>query len=238
MKKNFYLAIAIGVIFILSGCGSDELTIEEAEKAIRSDEPWVKSHEFNIVVGDLIPKTVSFNREKLLKKSYLPLYSFLQESQYLTFDKIYGHKKHGPSGERYLTDIYKIIASEKLKSLAHETLQETCEYGVYPPGEDVWQNKEAKFAVYKIDLKLIDYHFMKINSINDLRQESSSSSDCDVIVNFSYQKQFTELGKIVGEYPGGRSFGTNPKTDSVIESNACFQRVGESWKVEKNLTSI
>jgi hypothetical protein len=238
MKKITCLAVVAIILLFLSGCGTDELTPQDAEKAIRSDEPWAKNHEFRILEGDFVPKTVAYNKDKLLKKSYLPLYDFLKKAGYLNIDRIYWNKKHGPSGERYLTDIYKITATEKLKALTKETTKGTCEYGVYPPGKDVWQNKETSYFLHKVEMKLIDYRFVKINSIEDLRQDSSASNVCDIIVNFSYEKKFTALGKVVGEYPGGRSFGSNPKTDSVIESNACLQRSDDGWKVDKNFDSM
>lgn len=238
MNKINNLAVVVSVLFLLSACGTDELTPQEAERAIRADEPWVKNHEFSILEGDFIPKTVSYDKDKLLEKSYLPLYAFLQESGYLKIDRIYWNKKHGPAGERYLTDIYKITATEKLKPLVKESSKGTSEYGVYPPGKDVWQKEQASYLLHKVEMKLIDYRFVKINSIEDLRQDTTASNACDIIVNFSYEKKFTALGKVVGEYPGGRLLGPNPKTDSIIESNACFQRADDSWKVDKSFDSI
>lgn len=236
MKNIISLTGVLCLFVFLAGCGTEELTPMEAEKAIRSSEPWTKEFEFKIVEGDFIPKTVSFKKNALLKETYLPFYKYLQKSGYLKFDRIYGYKKHGPRGERYMTDIYEITATEKLKLLIHETVEASSEYGVYPPGRDVWKNEQASYLVHKVKMKLIDYRFVKINRMDDLQVDSSSSSGCDINVNFSYEKNFTTLGKLMGEYPGGRAYGENPNTDSIIEDNICFQLSDDKWKIVKQFT--
>lgn len=209
MKKTTICFMTLFTI-VFSGCGSDELTRSKAEKIIRSDEPWTKSYTFEVKEGAM-----------LTRFDFSKIHNYLVENKLITVKKKYEKNKRVSTGEKYLRDIYQVNVTDKFKSMKPEQGLTECSYGIYPAGKRMWHREKYQCALYKINMKLIDYKFLQINSIRDLRKNGSSYTDCGAIVNFSYEKLVTPVGKSIGE------------EGEVIEKDICFQLFDDGWKERK-----
>jgi hypothetical protein len=141
------------------------------------------------------------------------------------------------SGEKYLTDMYKIKVTDKLSSLVIKKTSETGYYGVYHKGKMTWSKEKIKYKLHIVPIKTSYKEFVKIDGIRDLRQKKDPFNSCDALVTYVYQKKFTEIGIKIDQktkkdamYDLGNSLGMYEK-EGKFSKEVCFQLFDDGWKI-------
>lgn len=237
--KYFKLVIIIFIgLAFLSACGQD-LSRGKAEKLIKAQSSWwaPKIVEVKIPEGDFIPVTEeTFELAPCLLR-YDEIIKVFIDLGYIKMTKVRERRKRLPSGEEYLTDMYKIQVTDKLGSLSSKTTSETGYYGVFPKGQSFWGKEKIKYKLHIVPVKVSFKEFVKIDSIRDLRQNKDPFSPCDAVVTYIYQNKFTDLGLRIEQkinkdamYDLENSLGMYEK-EGQFSREVCFQLFDDGWKI-------
>lgn len=241
--------IIITLMTIFTGCG-DGLSRGKAEDIILAQKNrWgPKTQEIKIVDGDYIAvdEGLSFGMiPRVLTKHHDDInnvYRLFKYKGYIDINRLNEKNKKQRTGEKFLTDIYSIHATDKLQPFITTTIKEKGTYGVYPAGQSQWTRKNIEFNIHVLSMKIYDKEFVQIDSIRDTRENKSGFGyDCDAIVKYTYRKTYTDIGEVLIKQPSKDILALpsekNVTMDGLYSEEDCFRLFDDGWKLAAPLDS-
>ncbi|MDH3349576.1 MAG: hypothetical protein OEM02_15935 [Desulfobulbaceae bacterium] len=231
MNYKYYLkifTITSLTLSLFSACSQD-LSIGNAEKLIMEKQDlWEPEfHELKIVEGDFIPvgNKNDIGSLRVLTKTNSNInniYELLRDNDYINFSLIKAGDNRLSTGEEYLTDIYKIQITDKIRPFIQKTTKKTGYYGVFPAEQNNWSKNKITYDLHLVRIKIFDKEFVRINSINDLRKNNNDPTDCDLVATYVYLKKYSDIGNALDN---------NTQKDTQHNNEACFKLVDNKWNL-------